>query len=68
MDEDTLNMEIRSFLKRFGVTTQRELEMAVHDAVETGELASDETLNVTATLQVELLELEHSIDDTIVLE
>lgn len=68
MDEDTLNLEIRSFLKEFGVTAQRELEMAIHDAVESGELAGDETLDATATLAVEVLGLEHEIADTIALE
>jgi hypothetical protein len=29
MNEDVLNMEIRKFLKRVGVTSQREIETAV---------------------------------------
>lgn len=68
MDEDTVNDEVRSFLKQFGVTSQRELETAVRDAVEAGTLESDETLAVSATLHVEELELEHVIDGTIALE
>ena len=39
MDEDTLNMSIRKFLKKVGVTSQREIEMAVRKAVAEGGLA-----------------------------
>ena len=32
MDEDNFNMELRKFLKRVGVTSQREIETAVRAA------------------------------------
>ena len=68
MDDDTLNLEVRSFLKEFGVTAQRGVEMAIHDAVEAGELDGDETLAATATLRVGTIGLEHEVSDTIALE
>jgi hypothetical protein len=34
MDEDVFNLELRKFLKRFGVTAQREIEKAVAAARE----------------------------------
>lgn len=68
MDEDTLNLEIRSFLKEFGVTSQRELEKAVHEAVEADDLRGDETLSVSATLSADALDLEHVIEATVALE
>lgn len=68
MDEDTLNMAVRSFLKEFGVTAQRELETAVHDAVESGELSGDEPLAVSATLEAEALDLEHEVAQELALE
>ena len=68
MDEDTLNLEVRSFLKEFGVTAQREVEMAIHDAVEAGELDGDEVLDAEATLRVAAIGLEHEVADTIALE
>lgn len=68
MDEDTVNLEIRSFLKEFGVTSQRELELAIYDAVEAGDLAGDESIAVTATLTADDLGLEHTVEDTIALE
>ena len=39
MDEDSLNMSVRKFLKVVGVTSQREIEKAVRDAESAGRLA-----------------------------
>ena len=36
MDEDRFNMSVRKFLKVVGVTSQREIENAVRDAVKAG--------------------------------
>ena len=38
MDEDALNMSVRRFLKKVGVTAQREIEQAVREAAESGKL------------------------------
>jgi len=39
MNEDAFNMSIRKFLKKVGVTSQREIEKAVRSAVDTGKIA-----------------------------
>ena len=52
MDEDRFNMEVRKFLKRFGITAQREIEKAVQAALQQGDLRGDEVLPVTATLSI----------------
>jgi hypothetical protein len=52
MDEERFNLEIRRFLKRFGVTSQREIERAVAQAIERGTLRGEEVLDVQATLQI----------------
>ena len=52
MDQDVFNLDLRKFLKRFGVTAQREIEQAVTDAVKSGALKGDETLVVKATLTI----------------
>jgi Family of unknown function (DUF6494) len=52
MDEDAFNMSVRKFLKNLGVTSQREIETAVRDRVDAGELDGNETLDVTATVSV----------------
>ena len=48
MDDDVFNMEIRKFLKNVGVTSQREIELAVRQAVAAGRLRGDERLETKA--------------------
>ena len=50
MDEEFFNLEIRKFLKRFGVTAQREIEKAVEAALQQRSLTGTEVLTVEATL------------------
>jgi hypothetical protein len=52
MDEEVFNQDIRKFLKRFGVTAQREIEKAVDEALKRGTLRGDEVLEVKATLSM----------------
>lgn len=68
MDEDTFNKEVRSFLKKVGITSQRELEQAVRARVEDGRLGGDETLAAAVVLRVPDLDLEVEIDGELRLE
>jgi hypothetical protein len=52
MDEEVFNLDMRKFLKRFGVTAQREIERAVTEGLERGTLTGNETLSVRATLSI----------------
>ena len=52
MDEEVFNMSVRKFLKKLGVTAQREIELAVREQLEAGALRGDETLDATATVTV----------------
>jgi hypothetical protein len=52
VDEDTFNMSVRKFLKTLGVTAQREIELAVREQLEAGELRGDETLDAAARITV----------------
>ena len=52
MDQDVFNLDLRKFLKRFGVTAQREIERSVAEAIEYGTLTGSETLSVRATLTI----------------
>ena len=54
MNDDAFNMSIRKFLKQVGVTSQREIEQAVRDAVESGKLSGNETLKAKVTLTVDI--------------
>jgi hypothetical protein len=68
MNDDTFNMELRKYLKRVGVTSQRELENAVQQAMAEGKLTGRETLRVKVVLTVEGLDLHHTVDGEISLE
>jgi Family of unknown function (DUF6494) len=52
MNEEAFNMSVRKFLKKLGVTAQREIELAVREQLEAGELRGDETLEATARVTV----------------
>ncbi len=52
MDEEVFNLEVRKFLKHFGLTAQREIEKAVEAALRAGKLGGNETLPVTATVSI----------------
>ena len=68
MNEETFNIEMRKFLKKVGVTSQREIEKAVRDAIDNGKLKGDETVKAKVTLKIEDLGVEVDIDGAIELE
>ncbi len=68
MNEDTLNMEIRKFLKKVGVNSQREIEHAVQNAMDDGTLTGSESLVVKMTLELPDLDVKHELDGSINLE
>ena len=68
MNDDQFNLEVRKFLKKVGVTSQREIERAVRDALASGRLTGAETLVARVTLEIEALGLSHDIDGEISLE
>ncbi|MGH6959963.1 MAG: DUF6494 family protein [Dongiaceae bacterium] len=65
MNEDVLNMEVRKFLKQVGVTSQRAIEAAVRDGVQSGKLKGKTRLPVKVTLTIDSLGLRHEISDEI---
>jgi len=68
MNEDTLNMQIRKFLKKVGITSQREIEKEVDAALASGKLKGDERLPAIMTLEIPALNLNLKIDGDIFLE
>ena len=65
MDEDIFNMQLRKFLKNVGITSQREIETAVRDAIATGKLTGDETVDAKVTLTIESLGVSKEITGNI---
>jgi len=68
MNEEVFNLELRKFLKRFGVTAQREIEKAVDVALKSRKLAGNEVLPVRATLAIPGVLAELLIEGEIALE
>lgn len=64
MNEDILNTSIRKFL----LTSQREIEKAVRAAMAAGKPKGNETLSAVMTLKIGALDLTHEISSPIELE
>ena len=68
MNDETLNMSIRKFLKTVGVNSQLAIEKAVNKALAEGRLKGSESLPATMTLKVGALNLDVKFDGDIKLE
>lgn len=68
MNEDVFNLEVRKFLKKFGVTAQREIEKAVDTAMRSGQLRGNETLKARATLVIDGVAADIRVEGEIALE
>jgi hypothetical protein len=66
MNEDVFNVSVRKFLKKVGVTSQREIEQAVRAAIASGKLKGNEALPATVTLTIGgvglLVEIEGAVE------
>ncbi|MCG2592445.1 DUF6494 family protein [Ramlibacter sp. XY19] len=65
MDDEVFNLSIRKFLKVVGVSSQREIEQAVAQALRAGSIQGGETLPATMTLEVAGLQLQVKFDGEI---
>lgn len=63
MNEETLNKSVRAFLKKVGITSQREIEKAVRERAEAGGLEGRRSLPASVVLRVPELDLEVEISD-----
>ena len=68
MDEETLNLSIRKFLKMVGINSQREIERAVASAIAGGHIKGTETFPAVMTLEVAGLSLRTTFDGEIDLQ
>ena len=65
MDEDRFNMSVRKFLKVVGVTSQREIEGAVREALKAGRLQGVGKVKAKVVLTIEEVGLAHDVQDEI---
>ena len=68
MNDDVLNMSLRKFLKKVGVTGQREIENAIKEAQASARLKGDEKLAAEVRLTIPAAGLDVVIDGEIELE
>ena len=65
MNEDVFNASLRKFLKKVGISSQREIEKAVREALQAGRLKGDEKLAAKMVLTVGDIGLSHQVTDEI---
>jgi hypothetical protein len=62
MNEDVFNTSVRKFLKQVGVTSQREIEKSVREAIAGGRLKGSEKLPARMVLTVGGADLSFTVD------
>ncbi len=65
MNEDVFNTSLRGFLKKVGITSQREIEKAVREAVASGRLKGNEKLPAKMVLTLGGVSLTHEVTEDI---
>ena len=63
MDEDNLNIEIRKFLKKVGITSQRKIENFVRKKIADGDLKLGQSIEVSMNLTSVDGELSHILKE-----
>jgi hypothetical protein len=67
LDEEKFNLEIRKFLKVVGITSQREIEKAVREAVAAGKLRAGDVVAARVTLELPGLGVRKEINEALAL-
>ena len=68
MNEEVLNIQVRKFLKKVGIQSQREIEHAVKDCIRKDSLSGTEKLDASMLLEVPEIGLKVSIEGKIEIE
>ena len=65
MDEDKLNIEIRKFLKKVGITSQREIENYVRKKFSKVDIKNSQSIEIKMELTSNYGDLSHTIKEKI---
>ena len=65
MDETSLNINIRKFLKKLGIKSQREIEQAITDAMGRGLLNGNERLVAKARITLDGTDMDFTLAEEI---
>ncbi len=68
MNEENLNLEIRKFLKKVGISSQRFIENYIIKAVEEGNLKKTDEVEIEMKMILKNQNIEHTISDKITIE
>ena len=68
MNEENLNLEIRKFLKKVGISSQKVIENYIIKAVEEGNLKKKDEVEIEMKMILKNQNLEHTISDKIIIE
>lgn len=68
MNEDHLNLEIRKFLKKVGITSQRVVESHIKQAIELGSLKIGDNIDIEMKLTLKDQNIDHVISDKLTIE
>lgn len=68
MDEEALNTSLRKFLKTVGVSSQREIEKAIEQAIAEKRISGTESFPARMTLEIAGVQLNVSFDGEIRLQ
>ena len=68
MNEESLNLDIRKFLKKVGISSQRVIENYVIKALEEGNLKKKDEVEIEMKLILKNQNIEHTISDKITIE
>ena len=68
MNEDVLNMEIRKFLKKVGITSQRQIEKEIYKAYNNENLKPGDIVDLAMTLNISRLNVAYTVEGKIKIE
>jgi len=68
MNEENLNLDIRKFLKKVGISSQRIIENHIIKAVEDGKLKTSDEVEIEMKMIIKDQNVEHIISDKIKIE
>ena len=68
MNEDSLNMEIRKFLKKVGITSQRIIENQINTANNNGSIKAGDEIELEMILSIKNFQSSNRIEGKITIE
>ncbi len=68
MNEENLNLEIRKFLKKVGITSQKVIENYLIKALEKGKLKTNDEVEIEMKMTLKDQNIQHIISDKIKIE